>query len=205
MKKVNSLYVLFTFLILFVSCTSNSEKNEKQTKSQDSLANAAQPRLAKNFLTDCRKLFSEARRMDSILMQQTEIDITSAKDAIKAFTDFAYYCQSDSMSPVFLIKTAQVARVTNNMPQAKKALTHCIDTYLTFKNRSAALFLLAQLYDEKQYLNDENEAKKLYEQIITEYPDTDWALNAEGALKFMGKTDEEIIKEFNKKQKGKKS
>jgi tetratricopeptide (TPR) repeat protein len=201
MKKVTRIFSQFTFVILLFSCTSSSEKIKTKFGTPDTAAKTEEPRLAKNYLTDCKKLFSEARHMDSILMSQTEINLASANQAIKAFTDFAYYCQSDSMSPMFLIKTAQVARVTNNIPQAKLALTHCIDTYLTFKNRPAALFLLAQLYDEKMYLNDEREAKKLYKQIINEYPDTDWALNARGALTFLGKTDEEIIKEFNKKQK----
>jgi outer membrane protein assembly factor BamD (BamD/ComL family) len=201
MKKVTRILSQFTFIIFLFSCTSSPEKIKTEFGTPDTAAKTEEPRLAKNYLTDCKKLFSEARHMDSILMSQTEINLASANQAIKAFTDFAYYCQSDSMSPMFLIKTAQVARVTNNIPQAKLALTHCIDTYLTFKNRPAALFLLAQLYDEKMYLNDEKEAKKLYEQIINDYPDTDWALNARGALTFLGKTDEEIIKEFNKKQK----
>lgn len=204
MKKAGAIVSFVFFIGLFTACSTSVNETESKTKNLDSLSSKPQERLAKNYLTDCKKLFSEARHMDSILMTQTEIDVLSANQAIKAFTDFAYYCQSDSMSPMFLIKTAQVARVINNIPQAKLALTHCIDTYLNFKNRPAALFLLAQLYDEKMYLNDENEAKKLYEQIINEYPDTDWALNAKGALTFLGKSDEDIIKEFNKKQKNKK-
>lgn len=203
MKKEARIILQFAFFISLFSCSSPTKAPENSIKSEDSIHNKAEPRLAKNYLTDCKKLYSQAKRLDSVLMTQTEVDLVSAKEAIQTFTDFAYYCQSDSMSPIFLIKTAQIARVTGNIPQAKAALTHCIDTYLNFENRPAALFLLAQLYDEKKYLNDENEAKKLYLQIINEYPKTDWALNAEGALAFLGKSDEEIIKEFNKKQKNK--
>lgn len=139
--------------------------------------------------------------MDSVLMTQTEVDKAKANEAIKAFTDFAYYCENDTLSPMFLIKTAQVARVINNIPQAKVVLDKCIETYPSFKNRPAAMFLLAQLYDERTYLNNEYEAERIYKQIIDEYPKSDWALSAKGAIQFIGKTDEEILKELKKKRK----
>ncbi|MCC6369598.1 MAG: tetratricopeptide repeat protein, partial [Bacteroidia bacterium] len=134
------------------------------------------------------------------LLKQNEIDLPSANKALKAFTEFAYHCQSDSMSPVYLIKTAQVARAVDNVPQAKTVLDFCIDNYPNFKDRPAALFLLAQLYDEVNYLNDENEARKLYQKIIDEYPKSAWVASAKGALDFIGKTDQEIMQQLTKKK-----
>jgi hypothetical protein len=153
------------------------------------------------YLSNCNKLFAEASKMDSILLSQTEVDKTSADKAIRAFTEFANNCPSDSMSPVYLIKTAQVARAINNIPQAKLVLDHCIDNYTTFKDRAAAIFLLAQLYDEATYLNNEGEARRLYKKILDEYPKSEWAASARGAMSLLGKTDEEILKEFKKKTK----
>jgi TolA-binding protein len=193
------LFASVATILLNYSCTNNSDKldtSEKKVKTIDS-----NYRLAKNFLTDCKKLYAEARKMDSILLLETEINKASANNAIKAFTDFSFYCQSDTMCPIYLIKTAQVARAINNIPQAKVALDRCIETYPSFRNRPAALFLLAQLYDENTYLNDEAKAKKLYEEIINDYPKSDWALSAKGALAFIGKSDDEILKEFKKKKK----
>lgn len=151
-------------------------------------------RLASHYYGDCKKLFTEARRMDSVLFTQTEIDTNSANQAILAFTDFAYYCQGDSLSPMFLIKTAQVARAINNIPQAKRVLDECISSYPSYKNLPAAIFLLAQLYDDETYLSDENEARRLYQKIIDEYPHSDWAMSAKGAMEYLGKSDEEIAK-----------
>lgn len=197
-QKTWLMWLLFLVTGFGVSCSGVAEKaprEEKQITQTDTTR-----RLPKNFLTDCKKLYAEARSMDSVLLQQMEIDAVSAGKAIKAFTDFAYYCSSDTMSPVFLIKTAQVAKAINNIPQAKLALDKCITSYPSFKNKPAALFLLAQLYDERTYLNDEAEAKRIYERIIDEYPKSDWALSAKGALNFIGKTDEEILKELKKKK-----
>jgi TolA-binding protein len=79
-------------------------------------------------------------------------------------------------------------------------LDKCIADYPSFKNRAAALFLLAQLYDEPGYLNDEQEAKKLYQKIIDEHPKSDWASSAKGALSFIGKSDQQIMEELKKKK-----
>lgn len=191
---------------LFFSISWMFSCGEKKLEDTASAANGEKrgdtvTRLNKNFLTDCKVLFANARRMDSILLQETNVNEASARKAIEAFTDFAFYCHSDTLSPIYLIKTAQVARVINAIPQAKLALDRCIETYLNSPHRAAAIFLLAQLYDEPGYLNDENEARRLYSQIITEYPKSDWALSARGAMNFLGKSDEEIVKEFEKKQK----
>lgn len=189
-------------LSLVVSCSTQPAEEKNDAAPKAAPADSGQ-RLAKNYLSDCKQLLAQARKMDSLLLTQTEADKASAVKAIEAFTDFAFYCQSDSMGPVYLIKTAQVARAINNIPQAKLVLDRCIETYPAFKDRPAALFLLAQLYDENTYLNDEVQAKKLYEEIINDYPKSDWALSAKGALSFIGKTDAEILNELkNKRGKG---
>jgi outer membrane protein assembly factor BamD (BamD/ComL family) len=198
MRRFNC-FVLFLVLTLF-ACNrqKNDEGKETHTAVQKADSNERHP---KNYLSDCKKLYAEARRMDSILLTQTEVNNAVANKAIVAFTDFAYYCRTDSMRPIYLIKTAQVARAINNIPQAKLALDKCIEDHPSFNNRPAALFLLAQLYDEPTYLNDEHEARKLYQKIIDEHPKSDWAMSAKGAISLLGKSDEEIMKELKKKVK----
>src|SRR4051812_44227382 len=115
-------FILFICVLsLFSSCNNGQEKASAPVK-KDSVV---KPSAGK--FTDCKKTFEEAKRMDSILMSQNEVDPPSAKKAIKAFTDYAYYCQNDSLSPIFLIKSAQVARAINNVAQAKVVLDACIE------------------------------------------------------------------------------
>ena len=187
--------ILFTCVLFLLQSCSTAEPEKPVIKAKDSVIAPSNSQF-----TDCVRSLAEAKRMDSILMRQNEVDPPSANKAIKAFTDYAYYCQNDSLSPVFLIKSAQVARTINNHQQAKVVLDACIENYPKFRDRPAALFLLAQLYDEDTHLNNETEARRIYEQIITEYPKSDWAVSAKGAIKFLGKTDEEIIKEFQRKK-----
>lgn len=192
MKQSFLIICFFSFLV--ASCgDSNSEKkgNKDSTSNLD----------PKNYFKDCKRLFGNAQKMDSILYTQTELDPTSANNAIKAFTDYAYYCGNDSLSPIFLIKTGQVATAINNIPQAQKALEKCLEAYPNFEGKTTAMFLLAQLYDEKAYLNNEEEARRLYEEIINNYPNSAEVESARGALKLIGKSDKEIMEELKKQAK----
>lgn len=187
MKKFVVSFFAFLFII---SC--NNQSNNTQTAGKETKG---------LYANDCKKLFTDACYMDSILFSQTELDTISAQKAIIAFTEFANYCQTDSLSPIFLIKTAQVARAINNIPQAKVVLDKCVADYPNFKSRPAAIFLLAQLYDDNTYMNDENEAKRLYQKILDEYPESEWAMSAKGAIEFIGKSDIEITNMLLKRKK----
>lgn len=176
-------------MFVFFSCSGNHSESKQSENTE-----------AKKSVINCDSLKRLALKSDSVLLSQMEIDQAAARAGIKAFADFANFCPTDSLSPIYLIKCAQVARAINQIPQAKLVLEKCVRDYPQFKDRPAALFLLAQLYDEVTYLNNEEEAKKLYEQIITEYPSSDWAHSARGAMQFLGKSDAEIIKELKKKK-----
>jgi hypothetical protein len=195
--------VLFSAGIFLTSCNRQATSNEQSQPLQQPVKDSTEELLAAGSYStgNCVLLYNIARKMDSTVLAQMDLDIALANKAIKIFTDYAFYCESDSLSPVFLIKTAQISTSINNANQAKVVLERCINNYPKFKNKPAAIFLLAQLYDEPSHLNNEEEAKKLYEQLIYDYPKTEWALNAKAALGLIGKTDQEIINEFNKKTK----
>ncbi len=200
----NRLYKnLLPVLVFITSCTySPTEKTVSEKKDSVQITSVKDSVISgtSNYLSDCKKLFAEAKKMDSTLLKEIEIKPDVAKKAIKAFTDFAFYCSSDSTCPIYLIKTAQVAQSINNIAQAKVVLERCVNDYTTSKHRAAALFLLAQLYDEPAYLNNETEAQKLYQKVIDEYPKSDWAKSAKGALNFIGKSDAQIMEELKNKK-----
>ena len=187
-------YVLPLFLLISACAEHKTKEAENMPANQGVYQSAGAI-----YLDRCDSLRLRCKQMDEVLQKEQDVVITTANEAIHAFTGFAFYCVSDTMSPVYLIKTAQVARVINNIPQAKVALDRCIDTYPSFKDRAAAIFLLAQLYDEATYLKGEREARKWYQKILDEYPKSEWALAAASAMKLLGKTDEQIVQEFLKK------
>jgi len=184
---------LFSFFcLMFLGCSSDKGNEANPTKQKDSTQSRSE------YIMDCNLLRAEARRYDSTLLIQNELNDSLARNAIKAFTGYASYCKTEVDVPIYLIKTASVAKAINNIPQSKLALETLINDYPGFENRPAALFMLAQLYDEVSYLNDEHEAARLYEKIISDYPKSEWVILAQGALKMIGKSDKEMLKEFTK-------
>src|SRR5229473_959604 len=100
MQRILFVAVLILF---FYSC-----KNEPAV--QTLVAKADSVSLNSAYSTDCKNLFSQARKMDSIILQSVEASVNEGNKAIKAFTDFAFYCKEDTLAPVFLIKAAQISK-----------------------------------------------------------------------------------------------
>ena len=176
------------------SCNSTPTSDEKNntTLKKDTVASSG---------TDCEKYYAQAKASDVILTRALVLDKTVASKAIADFNTYASNCKNDSLAPVFLFKAGQVAHAIGNFTQAQAMLNKCLNEYSDFKNRGAVLFLLAQIYDDPKMLNNEEEAKKLYEQIMKEYPKTSYAIDSKSAIQNLGKSDEQLVQEFLKKNK----
>lgn len=193
------LLAAFVVFLLFYNCTGKQTEETAKAETKDSVAQNNSV-----YTSECRSLYLEAVKNDSIILAATEVNPEVGNKAIKAFADFAYYCPNDTLAPVFLLKAGQIAASINNLPQAQVCFEKCYKDFPNFNNRGAAMFLLAQLYDEVSQLNDEDMARELYGKIIHNFPGTEWARNAVQARDLLGKTDEQIIKEFEKKNAKKK-
>jgi len=186
-------------VFLIIGCSSPQSKTTTDVNKVDTVNTRIDKSTKDTVILDCDVYKKLALKSDSILLGAIEVNDNQANKAIKDFTNFSYYCHTDSLAPIYLIKTAQVARSINNPKQAEVVLDRCITNYPLFKDKPAAMFLLAQLYDEQGELNNEARAEELYSEIVKDYPKSVWAKSAKGALKFIGKTDEEIIKELKKR------
>ncbi|MES2568266.1 MAG: hypothetical protein V4565_15440 [Bacteroidota bacterium] len=185
--------LFITALSLFVSCGNNITSEIKE--------NVIKKDSVEVVLDDCTKRFNEAKRLDNILLKATVVNKDIADQAINAFYEYASNCKTDTLAPVFLVKAGQVAQSVRKFTQAQSFFKKCIDEFPKFKSRGAAVFLLAQLYDDPTMLNNESEASTLYYQILREYPQTSYANDAKACIKNLGKSDEELVKEFLKKNK----
>jgi TolA-binding protein len=188
-KKVG---IVFSSIVLLASCGGNKEQENHEAPKNDTVVVNSK---------DCGYLLQQAKKMDSILMKANTVNKQVADNAINAFNNYASLCQNDSLAPVFLVKAGQVAQSIGNFRQAQILLQKCVNDFPKFNNRGAALFLLAQLYDDVAMLNNESEAKTIYTQIIKEYPNTAWERDSKISLSNLGKTDEQLVQEFLKKNK----
>lgn len=178
---------------ILTSCGNSTEEQKTETAKSDT----------NTFSTgdDCYAYLKKAQDADNTLLNATTLNKSDAEKALVAFNSYSTFCLKDSLAPVFLLKGAQVAQSIGKYVDAETMLRKCAYDFPRFENRGAALFLLAQLYDDGKMLNNEAEAKTIYEKIIKEFPQTPYANDAKACLANLGKTDEQIIQEFMKKSK----
>lgn len=202
MKPVSFFLIFFWGnLLILMSCNSNNkntsvEKNVLENKIDSSA------KLDKSITSfdSCGYYLRLSQVLDSVLLKSTQFDEMLAIKANNTFVKCAFECHHDSISALYLLKAAQLSQSLNKLDLSEKYLTKILSDYPTTKFKPAAKFLLAQYYADMKLLNQPSKARKLFNEIIKEYPKSVWAENAAAALQWVGKSDEEILRELKKKK-----
>ena len=116
---------------------------------------------------------------------------------VNAYYEFANVYPEDEHSSRFLFNAGEVAM---GLMESKKAIEcfHLVYTnYPESDTAATALFLKGFVYETQ--LNNLSMAQKIYLDFLKKYPDHSLANDAQFSLNNLGKSDEEIIKEFEKK------
>lgn len=104
---------------------------------------------------------------------------------------------ADSLSAKYLTKAGETARVLQQFDKVLEISSKIEKTYPNSKEAAAAMFMKAFTLDNdlKRY----DKAKQAYEAFIAKYPNDEFADDAQFLLNNLGKSAEEIVKEFEKK------
>lgn len=128
-----------------------------------------------------------------------KIDSTLSNAAIKAYSDFVFNFPEDSLCAGYLFKAAEIATSIKNYQQSIIFHQTIRDKYPDFKYVIESLYLQAYIYDN--FMNDDVKAKEFYGKLILQYPKHKLAQDSKFAIQNLGKSDEELIREFKKKNK----
>jgi len=115
------------------------------------------------------------------------------------YYQFQQKYKQDSLSPVYLYRAAEAALYINQGIKAIAYLKQIESGYPDFSNMSNVIFLIGFTYDnnEKNY----DAAREYYEKFLEKYPDHPLANDTKILIENLGKSLEEIIKEFEAKNK----
>lgn len=152
------------------------------------------------------KAVSKQACLDSIkaveakLQNEKTPDITLYNHAIDAYMHYAGNFPDDTMAPACYFDAANIAM---SLSQYQRAL-HLYDTvcikYPNFRKVPDCIFIEGYIYDDK--LKDTAKARALYMEVINKYPnDTVLVRNSRAAISILGKSYDEIIKQFEEKNK----
>lgn len=172
MKKERS--YLFYFLLLFsiTSCTSSQEKLNEQISEKQ------------------KELYSDSSMVP---------DENKAKEMIKLYVDYADKYPEDTISATYLFKAGDLSSKMNETKQAIDLFERMIKKYPDHNSTPYALFLQGFIYENQ--VGDPAKAKPYYEAFLKNYPDHPIARDVTFSLENLGKTPEELIREFENKLK----
>ncbi|MFO7614502.1 MAG: tetratricopeptide repeat protein [Bacteroidales bacterium] len=134
----------------------------------------------------------EKVRSESFTFDQKGIQLI--EELIIAYTDYAEANKYSDEAPEYLYKAAEFSLNLNKPVQALEFYNQIIYQYPDFHKAPECLFLLAFIYEN--HMLNLGKAKELYETFIERYPDHDFADDAAISIQNMGKSPEELIREF---------
>lgn len=182
MKLLKHLFIL-TVVLLLASC--GTTKQEEPQK----------------VLPPKEEKIAKIKELEAEMHKAVEIDNTIANNAIILYTEFALDFPEDTLAPEYLFKAGEVSTAAKKYKRALDCYENILMNYPDYKHYKESLYLKAFLLDN--FLNDDVAAKVVYKEVIKKFPETNYAKDAKAAIENLGKTDEQIIEEIKKKNKGK--
>ncbi len=149
---------------------------------------------------------SPQQKMKSTIQEQEKAFYTSqpgdanlAVVLINSYVSYVANYPSDIDAPEFLFKAADIAMNMNKPQQAIKLFQRIIGDYSDFDKLPQCLFLQGYIYENN--LGNLQKAKEIYLEFLEKYPNDEFADDAEVSLQNLGKSPEQLIREFEEKSK----
>jgi outer membrane protein assembly factor BamD (BamD/ComL family) len=167
--KQNSLIILTSVFLLF-GITSCSSKKQK---------------LADEILQQEKSLYSDSSMVP---------DPVKAKKIIDSYVSYADQFPEDTLSANYLFKAGDISSKINEIEQSIQLFARLLKTYPDNRNAPFAIFLQGFIYENQA--GDAVKARPYYEEFLRKYPDHPIAGDVSFSLENLGKSPEELIREF---------
>lgn len=179
MNKFN--YFVFAFFVLIISSCGSDEPQEKDILSKD-------PKV---------EILNRIKNLEDQMHRSEKIDNVLAGQALQIYHEYSQTYPTDEITPDYLFKAGEIATAIQQYPQAYSHYKTISEKYPSYKMIQESMFLEASILDN--YLNEDDKARVVYEALIKRFPESTYAKDAKSAIDNLGKSDEDLIKEFKKK------
>jgi len=157
------------------------------------------------YISSCKpnakqEKISRINELEKLLFETKKgvVDKNEASNMILAYTQYADAYPEDSISAEYLFKAADVSINTFHSIETIELFDRIINNYPHYRKTPQALFLKAFAYEN--YIGQLDSARAIYQLFLEKYPHHDFYNDAQISLDNLGKTPEEIIKEFQSRQ-----
>ena len=187
MINSRKLQLVSFFFIAIISLACGNQGEE----SQENSTFVALDKMNINNLDEEIKKREKAVRADT-----AGIDAQKAAGLMEAYAVYAERFPNRANSADRLFKAGELAMSLNHAVQSIKYFEAVYNKYEDYEKRPYALFLKAFVLENQA--KEFEQAKLVYEEFLQNYPRHQMADDAEYSLKNMGKSPEELIREFER-------
>lgn len=125
------------------------------------------------------------------------LDDNVANEFIQTCEAFVKANPKHEKAAEYLLKSGETARTMKNFTKGISLYDRILQEYPDHAKAPQALFLKGFTLDND--MNQQDQAKAIYESFLSKYPNDEFADDTKFLLDNIGKTDDEIIKSFEKK------
>lgn len=139
--------------------------------------------------------------MEKVLYAHPEAGFNkdAAQKTVNIYTNVVRDFPDTKMAAEYLYKAGEISSSLNHSLEAIEYFKQVYEKYPDFDKAAYCLFLQAFIYDNQ--LHQLGQAEQMYREVIKKFPNEKIAKDAEACINNLGKSDEELIKEFEAKNK----
>lgn len=171
MKRIKNTIIILAAITFMAACTAGSERDASEIAAAEDA------------------LFSEDKGIT---------DKSKAIELVDMYVAYADNYPEDSMAAEYLFKGAEFCLSMELGQRSIDLYDRVILEYPDFRKAPECLFLKGYVYEN--YLGNLEEARMIYELFLQKYPDNDFADDARISIENLGKSPEELIKQFEEQQ-----
>lgn len=171
MKGIRQTAIMLTVAMSILACTPQIEKDAASIKSAEESLYAA---------------------------NEGFVDRAKALELVDMYVAYADAYPEDSMAVEYLFNGAEFCLNLGEGERSIELYDRVILEYPDFRKVPECLFLKGYVFEN--YLGDLDQARIIYELFLEKYPDNEFADDAAISIQNLGKTPEELIRQFEEMQ-----
>lgn len=129
----------------------------------------------------------------------TGFDKVKADSLLAAYESFLKHFPEDSIAPKITFKAANLCMNMGESTKAIELFDKFIEKYPSNPKAPVSMFFKAYIYENQ--VKNLDKAKETYLQFLEKYPTGEFVNDAKIALQNLGKSPEQMVKEFEEKRK----
>ncbi|MBL6865723.1 MAG: tetratricopeptide repeat protein [Flavobacteriales bacterium] len=126
------------------------------------------------------RLTAIAEMEERMLESPEALNASLRSDLMRAYAEFSNGCHDYEQTPEFLFRRADLLRSAGQFQEAMTQLRDIHDHYKDFDKRPICAFLVGFIAEVE--LNDREQARKIYEQVVELHPESPAAIWAKQSI-----------------------